>query len=91
MSVQTEHCGGVNCPFEHSCVDGCMYPKKKVVEEAHRESQESIWSDAEELAWGELTAKFIKEEGTGEFQVKARVHHVIDVLKEHFTITRKQS
>lgn len=23
----TNHCGGVNCPFEYSCVDGCMNPK----------------------------------------------------------------
>lgn len=25
--AQSDHCGGTSCPFEYSCVDGCMYPK----------------------------------------------------------------
>jgi len=24
-----DHCGGISCPFEYSCVDGCMHPPSK--------------------------------------------------------------
>jgi hypothetical protein len=46
------------------------------------ESQKELWDEAEDLAWGELSV--IKP-----VEGKLRVHHVINVLKEKFTITRK--